>query len=200
MGMTAVVVLASATNLIQGGEKKKMEQATFAGGCFWCMEASFKEMHGVTAAVSGYTGGHVKNPTYEQVCSGTTGHREAIEITFDPAQISYKDLVKEFWRNIDPTQADGQFADRGHQYQTAIYYHGEEQKKVAEESKKEVAASGVFDKPIVTEILPAAEFYPAEEYHQNYYKKCPLQYKAYKVGSGRAGFIERVWGKHPSQK
>lgn len=171
------------------------EKATFAGGCFWCMEPPYKELKGVSAVTSGYTGGKKTNPSYEDVCSGTTGHAEAVQIEFDPAIISYSDLVEIFWRNIDPTQINGQFYDHGSQYRTAIFYHDENQKKIAESSKAALAASGKFDGPIATEITPASVFYPAEEYHQDYYRKCPLPYQRYSAGSGRKAYIEKVWGK-----
>jgi len=171
----------------------KYELATFAGGCFWCMVKPFDEQPGIVSVISGYTGGHVENPTYEQVCSGTTGHVEAVQITFDPNVFPYERLLDLFWRQIDPTDPGGQFGDRGESYQTAIFYHNEEQKRLAEKSKQELAASGRFNQPIVTPILPAAPFYPAEEYHQHYYKKQPLRYKAYFTGSGRERFIREAW-------
>jgi peptide methionine sulfoxide reductase msrA/msrB len=168
--------------------------ATFAGGCFWCMEAPFEKLAGVVDAISGYTGGHTTNPTYEKVCSGTTGHAEAVQVRYDPDTITYRDLLEVFWRSIDPTDAGGQFADRGSQYRTAIFYHNALQKEEAEASKAALAASGRFDEPIVTQIEPAAAFYEAEAYHQDYYKTCPLPYKAYRSGSGRDRFIDRKWG------
>lgn len=170
-----------------------MAVATFAGGCFWCMEPPFQKLDGVKEVIAGYTGGDVKNPTYQQVSSGRTGHLEAAQITYDPNVVSFETLLATFWRNIDPTDRGGQFADRGSQYETAIFYHNDEQKKLAEESKKKLEESGKFDRPIVVKILPATVFYAAEEYHQDYYKKNPLHYNSYKVGSGRAGFIERFW-------
>lgn len=169
------------------------EKATFAGGCFWCMEAAFEKITGVKEVVSGYTGGKTANPTYEQVSTGKTGHYEAIEIIFDPAIISYAQLLDVFWRNIDPTDSGGQFADRGSQYQTAIFYHNEEQKMFAEQSKEKLQKSGKFDQEIVTKILPATEFYPAEEYHQDYYQKNPIGYQWYHIGSGRSEYIEKKW-------
>jgi peptide methionine sulfoxide reductase msrA/msrB len=172
----------------------KLEKATFAGGCFWCMVEPFEMKPGIVSVVSGYTGGHTENPTYEEVCSGTTGHVEAVQITYDPRLISYESLLDIFWRQIDPTDAGGQFNDRGSSYRTAIFYHTEEQKRLAEQSKRELEESGRFDKPIVTEIVPASTFYPAEDYHQNYHKKNPLHYKMYKIGSGRQDFIDKVWG------
>ncbi|MBN1695269.1 peptide-methionine (S)-S-oxide reductase MsrA [candidate division WOR-3 bacterium] len=176
-------------------EKEILEKATFAGGCFWCIESAFDETEGVKEAVSGYTGGKTKNPTYAEVCTGKTGHYEAVQVTFDSNKIIYKDLVEIFWQQIDPTDPEGQFADKGSQYKTAIFYHNEEQKRIAEESKKALEESGKFDKPIVTEIREATEFYPAEDYHQDYYKTCPLRYKAYKIGSGRESFLKKVWKK-----
>lgn len=175
----------------------KTEKATFAGGCFWCMEWPFDKLEGVISTVVGYTGGTVKNPTYEQVCSGTTGHAESIEITYDPSRVSYEKLLEVFWKNIDPTQENGQFADRGSQYRTAIFYHSEEQKLLAEASRDQLDKSGKFSKKIVTEIVPAREFYPAEEYHQEYYKKNPGHYQLYRSGSGRERFLEKTWGECP---
>lgn len=149
----------------------------------------------MVSVTSGYTGGQTQNPTYEEVCSGTTGHAEAVQIVFDTSKISYEKLLEVFWRNIDPTMRNGQFYDKGTQYRTAIFYHSEAQKKTAASSKETVDKSGRFDKPIVTEIVPASVFYPAEEYHQNYSQKCPLPYKAYRAGSGRDSFLEKIWKK-----
>ena len=174
-------------------KNSKEERATFAGGCFWCMQPAFDGMKGVTSTAVGYSGGSEPNPTYEKVGGGKTGHREAIEIVFDPALISYKALVDEFWKNIDPTQVDGQFADRGFEYSTAIFYHTDEQRKIAEESKRVLETSGKFSKPIVTAILPVKDFYRAEEYHQEYYRKNSTHYKGYKEGSGRGPFIREHW-------
>jgi len=168
--------------------------ATFAGGCFWCMEPPFEELPGVAEVVAGYTGGKVANPTYAQVSSGATGHLEAIQVRYDPSKISYEDLLEVFWRQIDPTDDGGQFADRGPQYRTAIFYHDEAQRAAAEESRDELEASGRFDGPIATEIRKAGPFYPAEDYHQDYYEKNPLHYQLYKNGSGREGFIKSTWG------
>ncbi len=169
------------------------QQATFAGGCFWCMEPGFEALDGVDSVVVGYTGGDVENPTYEAVCSGATGHYEAVQITYQPGKISYERLLNMFWRQIDPTDVGGQFADRGTQYQTAIFYHDESQRLLAEQSRTELERSGKFDRPIATEILRYEAFYPAEEYHQDYYKTCPVSYNAYKWGSGRGPFLERTW-------
>ncbi|SET59451.1 peptide-methionine (R)-S-oxide reductase MsrB [Paenibacillus sp. NFR01] len=177
----------------QAEYKQKTEKAIFAGGCFWCMVSPFEELPGIIEVVSGYTGGHTVNPTYEEVCSETTGHVEAVQITFDPNIFPYRKLVELFWQQIDPTDAGGQFHDRGSSYQTAIFVQSDEQRREAEASKAELAASGRFDKPIVTPILPAATFYPAETYHQGYHHKNPAHYKRYRKGSGREAFIEKHW-------
>lgn len=173
--------------------KGKYSLATFAGGCFWCMVKPFDEQPGIIKVVSGYTGGTKEHPTYQEVCAGSTGHYEAVQITFDPLVYSYEKLLQ-IWQQIDPTDPGGQFYDRGKSYQTAIFYHNEEQRKAAEQSKLELEKSGRFNKPIVTEILPAQAFYEAEEYHQYYYKKNPAHYERYHIGSGRKSFIERNWG------
>jgi len=174
-----------------------LETATFAGGCFWCMQPPFDNTKGVVSTRVGYTGGDIPNPTYAQVSTGTTGHLEAVEVTYDPKRISYEALLKIFWHNIDPTQGDGQFADRGPQYHTAIFYHNEAQRLAAETSKAELAASGRLDQPIATKILPAKPFYPAEDYHQHFSDKNPLRYQTYRSGSGRSQYIERTWGETP---
>jgi methionine-S-sulfoxide reductase len=174
--------------------EKANQLATFAGGCFWCMTKPFDEQPGIISVISGYTGGKVENPTYQQVCSDTTGHFEAVQITYNPDLFPYEKLLELFWQQIDPTDPSGQFYDRGQSYQTAIFYHNETQKRLAEESKKILEESKRFNKPIVTPILPASEFYPAEEYHQQYYKKNPAHYESYHIGSGRADFIQRHWG------
>jgi len=168
--------------------------ATFGGGCFWCMEPPFEGLEGVIDVVSGYTGGEVENPSYQQVVSGGTGHYEAVQVTYDPEIISYQDLLYVYWRQIDPTDAGGSFVDRGSQYRSAIFYHSPGQKRAAERSKRELDQSGRYEDPIVTEILPAETFYLAEEYHQDYFEKKTLQYKAYRSGSGRDQYIEQVWG------
>ncbi|NBD23289.1 peptide-methionine (S)-S-oxide reductase MsrA [Paenibacillus glycinis] len=172
---------------------EKLEKATFAGGCFWCMVTPFEEQPGIHGVVSGYMGGHKANPTYEEVCSDTTGHAEVVEITFDPAIYPYEKLLNTYWMQIDPTDAGGQFHDRGDSYRSAIFYYGEEQRAAAERSRDELQRSGRFDKPIVTEIVPATEFYPAEDYHQGYHHKNPLRYKMYRKGSGRDAFIADHW-------
>jgi len=172
-------------------------KATFAGGCFWCMEPPFEKLEGVISVTAGYTGGTQTNPSYRDVSSGGTGHAEAIEIAYDRSKVSYEKLLEVFWQNIDPTQRDGQFADRGLQYRTAIFYHDEEQQRLAEASKAALQQSGKFDKPLVTEIVPASAFFPAEDYHQDYYKKNPLHYSLYRTGSGREGFLRKTWKPSP---
>ena len=175
-------------------ESKNLKTATFAGGCFWCMESDFEKVSGVVEAVSGYTGGQKPNPTYEEVSAGGTGHAESVQVTYDPAKITYKELLDVFWRHVDPTDAGGQFVDRGSQYRTAIFYHDEEQKRIAEDSREQMEKSGRFSAPIVTEIVPLTEFYPAEDYHQDYYRHNPLRYRFYRLGSGRDQFLKSTWG------
>jgi peptide methionine sulfoxide reductase msrA/msrB len=172
----------------------KLQTATFAGGCFWCTEADFAKQDGLVEVISGYTGGQKANPTYEEVCSGKTGHYEAVQLRFDPQKISYSRLLDLFWRGVDPTDAGGQFADRGTQYRPAIFYHDAEQKRLAEAAKAALDASGRFAKPVAVAILPAQTFYPAEDYHQQYFKTCPLRYQAYRSASGRDQFREKAWG------
>jgi methionine-S-sulfoxide reductase len=169
--------------------------ATFAGGCFWCMEPPFEQLEGVLAVTSGYMGGHGAEPSYEEVCSGETGHLEVVQVAFDSSKVTFEKLLEVFWRNIDPTDAWGQFADKGSQYRTAIFCHTPEQRAAAQASKEALAASGAFERPIVTEIRDAMAFYPAEDVHQDYHKKQPLRYQGYKEASGRAGFLRRMWGK-----
>lgn len=171
-----------------------MALATFAGGCFWCMVKPFDEQPGIQSVLSGYTGGHVENPTYEQVCSETTGHIEAVQITFDPEIYPYEKLVRLYFTLIDPTDSGGQFYDRGESYTTAIFYHDDEQKEIAERVKAELDASGKFKQPIAVKIREAKPFYVAEDYHQYYYKKNPAHYNRYSIGSGRVAFIEKHWG------
>jgi peptide methionine sulfoxide reductase msrA/msrB len=185
-------------NLIVAGADKALKEsnlkkATFAGGCFWCMEPPFEKLEGVAEVISGYTGGNKKNPTYKEVSSGTTGHVEAIRIHHNPAKITYKEILDVFWRQINPTDDGGQFVDRGSQYRTAIFYHNQEQKSLAEKSKEELEKSGRFDKPIVTEILPVSNFYEAEDYHQDYYKTHTIKYKFYRMRSGRDKFLKKTW-------
>lgn len=174
---------------------KQLGKATFAGGCFWCMEPPFDKVDGVILTTVGYCGGKEENPTYQQVSAGKTGHTEAIEIVYDPSRITYSELLDVFWRNINPTQENGQFYDVGRQYRAAIFYHDEEQRRLAKASKEELKKSGRFNKKIVTEIVLATTFYKAEEYHQDYYKKNPIRYKLYRKGSGRDKYLATKWGK-----
>lgn len=171
------------------------EHATFAGGCFWCIETAYEGLRGVQAVVSGYTGGAEKNPTYEEVSAGRTGHYESVDIEFDPAQISYQKLLDILWHNIDPTQGDGQFCDHGRQYRSAIFFRDSTQGKLARESKRAIEASGVIKQPIVTAILPAGAFWPAENYHQDFWKKDPIRYQTYRLGCGRDRRLDQIWGK-----
>jgi peptide methionine sulfoxide reductase msrA/msrB len=181
----------------RGTEMKEKDNhlrtATFAGGCFWCVEADFEKVDGVVEVISGYTGGHKENPTYPEVSAGGTGHAEAVQVIHDPEKISYKKLLDVFWRHVDPTDSGGQFVDRGSQYRSGIFYHDEEQKRLAEESKRELEKSGVFAKPIVTEIAMLQKFYRAEDYHQDYYKTHSYRYKLYRWNSGRDQFLKRAW-------
>ena len=170
------------------------EKATFAGGCFWCMEHPFDEIPGVISVTSGYTGGHKKNPTYEEVSAGGNGHAESVQVVYDPAKVTYEKLLYVFWHNIDPTAKDRQFCDSGHQYRSAIFYHNEEQHRLALQSKVQLEKSKTFKEPVVTEIAQATEFYPAEEYHQHYYKKNPIRYKFYRTSCGRDKRLKELWG------
>lgn len=174
-------------------DRKDLGTATFAGGCFWCVEADFEKVDGVEEVVSGYTGGNTPNPTYEEVSAGATGHVEAIQVYYDPKKVTYGELLNVFWRHVDPTDPGGQFVDRGSQYRSAIFYHDEEQKRLAEETKKELEKQGPFKKPVVTDIVKFTEFYPAEDYHQDYYKNHSLRYKYYRHGSGRDQFLKEAW-------
>lgn len=176
-------------------DASRLEVATFAAGCFWCVEADFEKVPGVASATAGYTGGHTQSPTYRQVSSGTTGHREAVEVRYDPNIIGYEGLLQAFWRIGDPTDAGGQFGDRGHEYTTAIWYRTDAQRIAAEKSKAQLDASGRFKKPVVTPILPAARFYVAEDKHQDYYKHHAMSYEFYRYLSGRDDFLERAWGR-----
>ena len=182
------------------GTNANEDIAILAGGCFWCMEHPFEDLPGVTRAISGYTGGKKKNPTYKQVASGQTSHLEAVQIHFDPEKISYADILEVFWRNVNPTDNGGQFVDRGDQYRTGIFYTSEEQKKIAEKSKNKLIKSGRFQKKIVTPIIEAKPFYKAEEYHQDFFKKSYIRYKIYRAGSGRDEYINKLWGKDREYK
>jgi len=168
--------------------------AIFAGGCFWCEETAFVDVPGVISVTSGYTGGQKKNPTYEEVSSGSTGHAESVEVVYDPSKISYEKLLDVFWHNVDPTQANGQFCDHGNQYRSSIFYKDDAQRKAAEESKAKLEAMPRFKGKIVTQIVPASTFYPAEEYHQKFYKKNPLRYHSYRQGCGRDARLKEIWG------
>lgn len=179
---------------------KNLEKATFAGGCFWCMVAPFQSRDGVEQVLSGYTGGRREHPAYEEVCRGETGHYEAVQVTYDPDRVSYSDLLEIFWRQIDPTDPGGQFHDRGPSYRTAIFYHSDQQRREAERSKQDLEAGGRFSGPIVTPIIPAAVFYPAEEYHQQYHRKNPAHYAQYRRGSGRQAYLEKIWGEERPQQ
>ena len=172
---------------------EKTASAVFAGGCFWCTESDFEKVEGVIEVISGYTGGRVKNPTYKQVSAGGTGHIESVKVIYDPSKVSYEQLLDYFWQHVDPTDPGGQFVDRGSQYRSAIFYANDTEKRLAEKSKQRLAASEMFNKPIVTDILSLGEFYPAEDYHQNYYKKNPIRYHYYRYGSGRDQFLKKNW-------
>jgi peptide-methionine (S)-S-oxide reductase len=189
LGMSAVILTGYTVMA-----SDKLEKATFAGGCFWCMEHPFDQIPGVVSVTSGYTGGHKKNPTYEEVSAGGTGHAESIQIVFDPAKVSYGKLLDIFWHNIDPTTKNRQFCDVGNQYRSAIFYHDEKQLKSATQSKTLIEKSGKLKETVATEIVPATEFYPAEEYHQHYYKKNPIRYKFYRTTCGRDGRLKQLWG------
>ena len=181
-------------------EPSSFAEAYFSGGCFWCLESEFEQIPGVKEAMSGYSGGHVDNPTYEEVLSDRTGHREAVKVIYDPGQISYYQLLEAFWKMFDPTDKGGSFADRGHQYTSAIYYQNEEERKAAEESKNKLEKSGIFDRPVATSIEPLKNFFPAEERHQNYYRKHSNHYKNYRYLSGRESFIKKHWQADDHQK
>lgn len=176
-------------------EENQYAKAIFAGGCFWCMEEAYEKVNGVISVISGYTGGKLANPTYEQVSAGGTGHTESVEVIYDPNKVTYQHLLEVFWHNIDPTALNAQFCDHGTQYRSAIFYHDDMQKQLIDESKQAIESSKSFPQPIVTEIVPASVFYPAEEYHQNFYKKNPVRYKFYKWNCGRSQRLEQLWGK-----
>jgi len=204
--VVSIFTLSGAGNVLSSVDRKdetmmtkaKTATAVFAGGCFWCVEADFEKVDGVMEVISGYTGGEEPDPTYEEVSSGKTGHVEAVQVFYDPDKVSYKELLDIFWRHVDPTDDRGQFVDRGSQYRTAIFYQDEDQKAQAEASRQALAKSGKYDKPIVTPILKAGSFYPAEEYHQNYYKTHGLRYQMYRSGSGRDAFLKKVWSNEGS--
>ena len=199
--VTALAIAVSTQRVHSSGENKRwqpvpgnFEKATFAGGCFWCMEHPFDALPGVVSVTPGYTGGQKKNPTYQEVSAGGTGHAESVQVVFDPAQISYQKLLSVYWHNIDPTVRDRQFCDSGHQYRSAIFYHSEAQRRLALESKAWLNKSRPFKDPILTEITQASEFYPAEERHQHYYKKNPIRYQIYREACGRDRRLQALWG------
>lgn len=182
------------TQIQNNQSSNELQTAIFAGGCFWCMEPPFDKLEGVVSTVSGYTGGHVEDPSYKQVSAGGTGHFEAVEVTYDPAKINYAALLSVFWHNVDPLTDDGQFCDKGDSYRTAIFYRNAEQQKLAEDSKTALDESGFFKQSVVTQLLPAQTFYPAEDFHQNYYQVNPLRYKYYRFACGRDQRLEELWG------
>lgn len=189
--LTAVAVIAGAAHAVTPVAPSR-DVATFAGGCFWCMEGPFEKLPGVSSVTSGYTGGQKAKPSYEEVSSGTTGHAESVQVIYDPARVSYEKLLEVYWHNVDPLSANGQFCDRGSQYRSAIFYHGEAQRQAAEASRRRVQER--FHEKVVTQIVPASTFYPAEEYHQDYYKKNPLRYQSYRTGCGRDRRLRELWG------
>lgn len=193
--LACCVVWGSAYAQQKAGSAPATAKATFAGGCFWCMEPPYDKLPGVISTISGYMGGKTRNPTYEQVSSGTSGHAEVVQVEYDPSKVSYEKLLEVFWHNVDPTQRDGQFCDHGSQYRTAIFYHSEEQRKLAEASKAALQKNKPFKGEIVTEIGAAPEFYRAEEYHQDFYKKNPTRYKLYRTGCGRDARLQALWGR-----
>jgi peptide-methionine (S)-S-oxide reductase len=197
LGLGALSLLADPNSGAEPVEAppEQTARATFAGGCFWCMEAPFDEVPGVISTTSGYAGGSVKNPSYEQVSSGVTGHAEAIQVVYDPGKVTYEQLLEVFWRNVDPLDGGGQFCDRGSQYRTGIFYEGTEQKAAAEASKQRLEESGLLPGKVVTQITPLDAFYPAEEYHQNFYKKNFLRYHSYRTGCGRDRRLKELWGR-----
>ncbi len=193
-GLIAWLILANVP-LVETTGASPSAKAYFAGGCFWCMEEAFEKVEGVVTVVSGYMGGTVANPTYEEVSAGRTGHAESVEVIYDPTRVTYQKLLDAFWHNVDPLTSNAQFCDHGTQYRSAIFYSTEEEKRLAEESKAAIEQAKKFPAPIMTQLAPAATFYPAEDYHQDYYKKNPLRYKYYKYGCGRANRLEALWGK-----
>ena len=195
-----VFLLASCTNsqvkrpLLPDAGALNLEVATFAGGCFWCIESGFEKLEGVKEAISGYTGGDEYNPSYQQVASGSTGHVEAVQVFYDPEITSYQQLIEAHWRQINPTDSEGQFNDRGRQYRPAIFYHNDQQQKIARDSRHQLNQSGRYDQPVVTEILPLKQFWPAENENQDYYKRNPIRYWFFTSGSGRGNYLQKIWG------
>jgi peptide-methionine (S)-S-oxide reductase len=195
VGTLLAGLLAMVSPAAGGGTPEPTAVATFAGGCFWCMQPPFDKLAGVLSTTVGYTGGHTENPTYQEVSAGGTGHAESIEIAYDPKKVSYRELLDVFWHNVDPLNPKGQFCDFGNQYRTAIFYHDETQRRLAEASKRALEQSKRFGKPIVTEIVPATKFYPAEDYHQKYYEKNPARYEYYRWSCGRDHRLKQLWGR-----
>ncbi|MDD9983516.1 MAG: peptide-methionine (S)-S-oxide reductase MsrA [Gammaproteobacteria bacterium] len=193
--ITAALLAATVTSSVFAASDDELATATFAGGCFWCVESDFDTVPGVVETISGYTGGTAADPTYKQVTAGGTGHREAVQIRYDPKQVSYERLLHIFWRSVDPTDGGGQFCDRGESYQTAIFVGNEEERRLAETSKEALERSMVLDAPVVTPIEAAGEFYPAEDYHQDYYEKNPFRYRYYRFACRRDSKVQQVWGK-----
>ena len=193
--IAAALLAATATSNVLAATDEELATATFAGGCFWCVESDFDTVPGVVETISGYTGGTADNPTYKQVTAGGTGHREAVQIRYDPKQVSYERLLHIFWRSVDPTDGGGQFCDRGESYQTAIFVGDEEERRLAEASREMLEQSMVLDAPVVTPVETAGEFYPAEDYHQDYYTKNPVRYRFYRFSCGRDSRVQQVWGR-----
>jgi methionine-S-sulfoxide reductase len=200
LGVLGLLLWAASPAQAAEGDGRKLATAVFAGGCFWCMEPPFDKVDGVVSTTSGYTGGQKENPTYKEVSAGGTGHYEALQVVYDPSKVRYAQLLDIFWHNVDPLTGDGQFCDKGSQYRSAIFAADAEQRRLAEESKRKLEESKRFDKPIVTEILPATTFYPAEEYHQDYYSKNPIRYRFYRTTCGRDARLKEVWGKDSPSK
>ena len=194
MKWTLLATVAALSLIAHAASAQQLEKAVFAGGCFWCVESDFDKVPGVVSTVSGYTGGKTKDPTYRQVTAGGTGHYEAVEITYDPAKVSYEMLLAAFWRSVDPTDDGGQFCDRGQSYETAVFVANDKERALAEASK--TAAQKLLDKPIVTPILAAGPFHEAEDYHQDYYKNNPLRYRYYRFSCGRDRTVKDLWGEH----
>ena len=193
--LSIVLLVLLATVIGSAGHAAEQAKAVFAGGCFWCMEEAFEKVEGVTSVVSGYMGGQKANPTYEEVSAGGTGHAESVEVVYDPARVSYQKLLDHFWKNVDPLAPNAQFCDHGSQYRAVIFYGNEEEKRQAEASRQSIEQAKRFTEPIVTQIMMASKFYPAEDYHQDFYKKNPVRYKFYKYNCGRAQRLEQLWGK-----
>ncbi|MDY7227935.1 peptide-methionine (S)-S-oxide reductase MsrA [Hyalangium rubrum] len=200
LAVAAALVGTAAVAVEPAKKEAKLATATFAGGCFWSMEIPFDKLSGVVSTTSGFIGGTKANPTYEEVSEGGTGHAEAVQVAYDPSKVSYAQLLEAFWHNVDPLTPNAQFCDRGAEYRTAIFFHDAEQQRLAEESKRQLEASGRFNRPIVTQIVSASAFYPAEEYHQDYYQKNPAHYRAYRVGCGRDARLAEIWGKDAPKK